>query len=120
MCAGRGSNYGPLGPKSDALTTAPLRHPPSPSFGLSSEFLCILLRVFFVILEKLHNLINLTFCVIDIFWIMFRVFMHIIASLFVILEKFHNLINLTFCLIDIFWIMFRVFMHIIASLFCDT
>ena len=26
MCTGRGSNQGPLGPKSDALTTAPLRH----------------------------------------------------------------------------------------------
>ena len=26
MCSGRGSNQGPLGPKSDALTTAPLRH----------------------------------------------------------------------------------------------
>ena len=26
MCTGRGSNEGPLGPKSDALTTAPLRH----------------------------------------------------------------------------------------------
>ena len=25
MCTGRGSNQGPLGPKSDALTTAPLR-----------------------------------------------------------------------------------------------
>ena len=28
MCTGRGSNQGPLGPKSDALTTAPLRHLP--------------------------------------------------------------------------------------------
>ena len=26
MCTGRGSNQGPLGSKSDALTTAPLRH----------------------------------------------------------------------------------------------
>ena len=26
MCTGRGSNQGPLGPKSDALTTAPLCH----------------------------------------------------------------------------------------------
>ena len=26
MCTGRGSNQGPLGPKSDALNTAPLRH----------------------------------------------------------------------------------------------
>ena len=26
MCTGRGSNQGPLGPKSDAFTTAPLRH----------------------------------------------------------------------------------------------
>ena len=26
MCIGRGSNQGPLGPKSDAPTTAPLRH----------------------------------------------------------------------------------------------
>ena len=26
MCTVRGSNQGPLGPKSDALTTAPLRH----------------------------------------------------------------------------------------------
>ena len=26
MCTGRGSNQGPLGPKSDPLTTAPLRH----------------------------------------------------------------------------------------------
>ena len=26
MCTGRGWNQGPLGPKSDALTTAPLRH----------------------------------------------------------------------------------------------
>ena len=26
MCTGRGSNQGPVGPKSDALTTAPLRH----------------------------------------------------------------------------------------------
>ena len=26
MCTGRGSNQGPLGPKSDALTTVPLRH----------------------------------------------------------------------------------------------
>ena len=26
MCTGRGLNQGPLGPKSDALTTAPLRH----------------------------------------------------------------------------------------------
>ena len=26
MCTGRGSNQGPLGPKSDALTTAPLPH----------------------------------------------------------------------------------------------
>ena len=26
MCTGRGSNQGPLGPKSDALTAAPLRH----------------------------------------------------------------------------------------------
>ena len=26
MCTGQGSNQGPLGPKSDALTTAPLRH----------------------------------------------------------------------------------------------
>ena len=26
MCTGRGSNQGPLGPKSDALTTAPLHH----------------------------------------------------------------------------------------------
>ena len=32
MCTGRGSNQGPLGPKSDALTTAPLRHL---SFSLS-------------------------------------------------------------------------------------
>ena len=35
-----------------------------------------------MILKKFHNLINLKFCVIDIFWIMLRVFMHIIASLF--------------------------------------
>ena len=26
MCTGQGSNQGPLDPKSDALTTAPLRH----------------------------------------------------------------------------------------------
>ena len=26
MCTDRGSNQGPLGPKSDALTTAPFRH----------------------------------------------------------------------------------------------
>ena len=26
MCTGRGSNQGPIGPKSDALTTAALRH----------------------------------------------------------------------------------------------
>ena len=26
MCTGRGSNQGPVGPKSDALTTATLRH----------------------------------------------------------------------------------------------
>ena len=32
MCTGRGSNQGPLGPKSDALTTAPLRHLSSNSY----------------------------------------------------------------------------------------
>ena len=34
MCTGRGSIQGPLGPKSDALTTAPLRHLPFCSLRL--------------------------------------------------------------------------------------
>ena len=33
MCTGRGSNQGPLGPKSDTLTTAPLRHMLSENFA---------------------------------------------------------------------------------------
>ena len=38
MCTGRGSNQGPLGPKSDALTAAPLRHLPYYSKGRYDKF----------------------------------------------------------------------------------
>ena len=52
MCTGRGSNQGPLGPVSDALTTAPLHHLDI-SDGVykentSENMSSILLKLFFV------------------------------------------------------------------------
>ena len=37
MCTGRSSNQGPFGPKSDALTTVPLRHLLGFSLGKSEN-----------------------------------------------------------------------------------
>ena len=44
MCTGRGSNQGPLGPKSDALTTAPLRHLLIFHSGVVSLYMSLVMR----------------------------------------------------------------------------
>ena len=58
MCTGRGSNQGPLGPKSDALTTAPLRHlrftPPEVVWGYLLGPMSLLLGISSDLPEQLH------------------------------------------------------------------
>ena len=61
MCTGQGSNQGPFGPKSNALTTAPLRHhqcnAAEPNKGL-------IFGTYFLSFEKIAEIADLRcFCI---------------------------------------------------------
>ena len=58
MCTGRESNQGPLGPKSDALTPAPLRHI---KVNLGSPFIQTFTKFYILLVELESSMLHAKF-----------------------------------------------------------